>query len=135
MLLDELGTFLQQAGIGTVGTTLFKGQLPMDAPAVAVQDALVALIETPGLPPVRTHDLARYEMPVIQVASRGVPYGYVTARQKAHDAWMALDGVRNQTLGSGFYLWIEALQSPWWLRSDELNRPVIVFSIRAARAL
>ena len=135
MLLDDLGSHLQNAGIGTLGTTLFKGSLPLDAPAVVIQDALVALIETPGLPPVRTHDLGRYELPVVQIASRGAPYGYVAARQKAHDAWMALDGVSNQTLGSGFYLWIEALQSPWWLRSDELNRPVIVFSVRVARRL
>ena len=102
---------------------------------MAAQDALVALIETPGLPPVRTHDAARYELPVVQVVSRGMPYGYAAARQKAQAAWDVLDGVRNQTLGTTFYLWIDALQSPGGLGADENNRPVIVFSIRAARAL
>ena len=137
MLLDELASHLQSAGIGTVGTTLFKGALPLDTPHVAVQDALVALIETAGLPPVQTLEQppSRYEQPVVQIVSRGVPYGYVHARQKAQDAWEALDGLGNVTLSGTRYLWIHALQSPFWLRSDELNRPVIVFSIRMARAL
>jgi hypothetical protein len=133
MLLDELATYLQAEGIGTLGTSLFKGSIPLSD----AQDALVALIETPGLPPVRSHDMppARYEQPVLQVATRGQPYGYAAARQKAQDAWDVLDGVANATLSGTLYLWIEALQSPFWLRTDDLERPLVVFNIRCARAL
>lgn len=136
MLLDDLATHLQAAGLGTIGTTLFKGTLPMDPTPLASLDAIVALIETPGFPPVRSHDQppSLYEQPVVQVLSRGVPHGYVGARQKAQAAWEALDGVSNQTLGTGFYLWIVAQRSPAWLRTDDLHRPVIEFAVRCARS-
>jgi hypothetical protein len=137
MLLDDLGTYLQAQGIGTVGTTLFKGSIPQDAPALNVQDALVALIETPGLPPMHVHSVSGpdVEQPTVQVVSRGAPYAYAAARTKAEAAFVALDSVHNQTLGTAFYLWILALQSPFLLRVDDLNRPHIVFNVRCAKAL
>ena len=50
LLDDDLAAYLQAERIGTVGTTLFKGSVPQDAPLVSAQDALVALIEGPGMP-------------------------------------------------------------------------------------
>jgi hypothetical protein len=137
MLLDEIAAYLQAEGIGTVGTTLFKGSVPQDAPLVAVQDALVALIEGPGLPPLRVHTprADTVEQPTVQIVVRGDPHGYPAARQKAHDTFVALDGLANVTLGSGFYLWVLALQSPFFLRSDDLHRPYLVFNVRVAKAL
>lgn len=129
-LLDELATHLQTAGVGQVSTTLFKGMIPLAGP-----DALVALIEVPGMPPVHSHDEQRYEQPVIQVVVRGAQHAYAPARATADHAWNALDGVANAVLSGTVYLWIAALQSPFFLRQDELNRPYIVFSIRCARAL
>jgi Bacteriophage minor capsid protein len=134
MLLDELATYLQTAGVGTLSTTLFKGQLPMDVPAT-VETALVALLEIPGLPPVRSHDAQRFEQPVVQVVSRGIPYGYEGARDQAQLAWEALDAVSNQVLSGTGYLRIEALQSPYLLKIDDMHRPFIVFSVRCQRAL
>lgn len=137
MILDDLGSFLQAQGVGTVGTTLFKGLIPEDAPLVATQDSLVALVEVPGLPPVHVHSqaAASYEQPVVQVLTRGVPYGYAAARTKAHQAYVTLDGVQNQTLSGTQYLWIAALQSPFLLKWDDLARPLIAFSVRCAKAL
>jgi hypothetical protein len=137
MLLDDLGTYLQAQGIGTVGTTLFKGGIPQDAPAVSVQDALVALIETPGLPPMHVHSVPGpdVEQPTVQVVSRGTPYAYAVARTKAEAAFVTLDSVHNQMLGSTFYLWILALQSPFLSHVDDLNRPHIVFNVRCAKAV
>lgn len=133
-LLDELGTYLQTAGIGTLSQSLFKGALPLDTPATT-DDAIVALIEVPGSPPLRSHDQppSRIGQPHVQVVSRGAPYGYVAARQKAHDAWMALDGLANQVLSGTKYLTIVALQEPFLLRIDETHRPHIVFSVRIQR--
>lgn len=135
MLLDELGVFLQTAGIGTVGVTLFKGTMPLDTPAT-VETPLVALLEVPGLPPQRSHDTppSRVEQPVIQVVSRGAPYGYAAARATAQAAWDALDGVANQTLSGTAYLMIQALQSPFLLRIDDMHRPTITFTVRCQRA-
>lgn len=135
MFLDDIAAYLQGEGIGTIGTTLFKGSIPEDAPLVAVHDALVALMETPGLPSSHVHTRAQasFEQPTLQVVIRGAPYGYPAARQKAQDAFEALDGVANVVLGTGAYLWILALQSPFWLRTDELQRPYFVFNVRCAR--
>jgi Bacteriophage minor capsid protein len=135
MLLDELASFLQAQGVGAVGNTLFKGGFPLDA--LENTAPMLALIEVPGLPPVRSHDtpVARYEQPVVQVATRGAPYGYPAARAAAQAAWEALDGVQNASLSGTFYLWLQALQSPYWLRTDDFQRPVILFNLRCARAL
>ena len=48
MTLEDLGNYLQAEGLGTLGTTLFLGGLPVDAPNVSTQDAITALVETPG---------------------------------------------------------------------------------------
>lgn len=133
-ILDEVATLLQTAGVGTVGSTIFKHALPLDHPATDASPPIIGLIEVPGLSPVRAHD-SKWEQPVLQVAVRGAPAGYAAARAKAQDAWNALDGVTNQALSGVQYLSIEALQSPFFLRTDDLGRPVIVFSIRCARGL
>jgi hypothetical protein len=133
-LLDELGTLLHTAGVGTLGTTLFKGALPLDHPLTDAAPPILAVIEVPGLPVVRAHD-SKFEQPVLQVAIKGAPYGYAAARAKAQEAWEVLDGVRNTVLSGVAYLWIEALQSPYWLRTDDMHRPLIIFTIRVARAL
>jgi hypothetical protein len=137
MLLDELGTYLQAQGIGTLGTTLFLGGLPQDSPNIAVQDACVALIEIPGLPPshVHTQQQASYEQPVVQIICRGAPYGYPAARTRAQQAWKALDGLSNVVLQGETYLWVLAMQSPFLLRVDEMARPILVFNIRCAKGL
>jgi hypothetical protein len=137
MLLDDLAAYLQAEGIGTVGTTLFKGSVPQDAPLVSAQDALVALIEGPGMGPIRPHTPREsiVEQPTLQIVVRGAQHGYPAARQKAQDVFVALDGLANVTLGTTFVLWIFALQSPFWLHTDTLNRPHIVFNIRLATAL
>jgi hypothetical protein len=129
-LLDDIASYLQAQGLGVVATNIFKGTLPQDA--VAMPDEVIALRETPGLPPARSHDIppARIEQPTVQVLVRGAPFDYATARQKAQAAWEALDGLGNQTIGTGFYLFIQALQSPFPLRMDALDRYEIVFNLR-----
>jgi Bacteriophage minor capsid protein len=133
-LLDELGAYLQSHGVAAVGSTLFKGSFPLDT--LENTAPILALIEVPGLPPVRSHDVpvARYEQPVVQVATRGAPYGYPAARAAAQAAWDVLDGVQNTSLSGTFYLWLQALQSPYWLRTDDFQRPVLLFNVRCARA-
>lgn len=135
--LDDIGAYLQSVGVGTLGTTLFKGRLPLDAPHILVQDAVQALIEVPGLPPERVHDgpVASIDQPMIQVVTRGQPHDYAEARTRAETAYLALDGLSNVTLSGTAYLWIRAQQPPFVLRqADEMGRPVIVFSVWCARA-
>lgn len=137
MLLDDLAELLQTAGVGTLGETIFKGRLPMDAPHVLVQDAVLALIEVPGLPAERVHDGpgANIEQPMIQVLSRGLPHDYMEARTRAETAYLALDGLTNVTLSGTVYLWIVAQQPPFVLRhEDSMGRPHVVFTVRCGKS-
>jgi len=135
MVLDEIGAFLEAEGVGIIGQTLFLGSMPQDEPGAGSQDAVMAVIEIPGQGPRKAHDQTLYELPYLQIATRGSPYGYQAARQKAQDAWDALDGVANMALSGTTYLLIEALQSPYFLRSDDMSRPHIIFNCRCTRAL
>lgn len=136
-VLDDLGTFLQTAGVGILGTTLFKGRLPLDAPNVLVQDSAMALIEVPGLPSDRVHDgpAANIEQPMIQIVSRGLPHDYMDARTRAEAAYLALDGLSNVTIGSSRYLWVMAQIPIHTLRqADDLGRPLVHFVVRCGKS-
>lgn len=135
MLLDEVAAYLQAEGIGIIGQTLFMGSMPQDEPGTGGQDAIMALIEIPSRPVIRNHDLSLYELPRLQIQTRGMPYGYPAARQKAQDAWEALEAVTNQVLSGVTYLRIETQRSVYWLRTDDMNRPHLVFDVECARAL
>ena len=66
MVLEDLGQYLQAEGLGTLGTTLFLGGLPVDAPNITTSDAITALVETPGFPAEYVHDVVgvSWEQPV-----------------------------------------------------------------------
>jgi hypothetical protein len=137
MLLDDLGSYLQAQGVATLQATLFKGGIPMDSSEAPVDDAIMALVETAGLPPFHVHNIqaASFEQPTAQIIVRGAPYDYAEARTRAQAAFLALDGLSNVTLSGTFYLFVQALQSPFSLHMDQMGRPVIVFNIRCAKAL
>lgn len=134
MLLDDIGLYLQTQGLGTLGTTLFLGSIPLDTPELSIVNSLIALLETPGLPPERVHDgpAASIEQPVIQVLVRGEPHGYEAARALSEDLYRTLDGLTNITMQGTLYLWLLAQQPPFLLRWDAMARPVIVFQLRCA---
>jgi hypothetical protein len=135
MLLDEVAIYLQGAGMGTVGVSLYKGAVPLDGPGLPVQDAIIVLIPVPGLPPVHIHNqvACAYEQPVLQILTRGAPYDFEETALRAHAVFATLDGLSNLTIGQGQYLWISAMQSPFSLPYDSSNRPIIVFNVRCAR--
>jgi Bacteriophage minor capsid protein len=138
MVLDDLGVFLHTLGLGTLGTSLFKGRVPHDAPGSAVPDELIALFSTPGLPPAHTHDISgpSVEQPVVQVRVRGgtAPGAYASAWAKAYQAFLALDAVKNATINGVFYQRILALQSPFGQPDDQYNRPFVVFHVRCLKS-
>jgi len=135
MVLDDLGVFLQDNGFGVLGQSLFLGTIPMDAPGNGVQDAILALLEAPGLPPRMTHDLRgpSVEMARIQCRWRGNPHGYEAARGMAGEAFKLLASVVNQTINGVWYQQILPLGGPFGLPPDEWNRPFVLFEILAAR--
>src|SRR5262245_1112839 len=135
VLLEDLGLYLQQNGLGVLGQDIFLGSIPLDPPGGGVQNAVLGLFEVPGLPPSHQHDVVGpgYEQPVVQCRFRGEPFGYQATRQKAGEAFTLLDSVINQTINGTFYLWIQALQSPFSQPQDEWQRPFILFECRCAR--
>jgi minor capsid protein len=133
VILDDLGTLLQTAGVGVLGSTLFLGSMPPDT--VATPNAeLVAVIPIPGMPSVHSlaDQVATFQQPFYQVLVRSTPYGFAAAMQRAEAAFVVLDGLHNVTVGQTYVLWIVALRSPYALRQDDAARFYLAFDVRCA---
>jgi|GEM_PF-956819 len=138
MLLDEVGAYLQAEGLGTLGTDLFLGMLPVDAPNGSPPGEVTALYETPGFPAQYVHSTvgADWEQPVLQIVVRGEPYDYAPARLQAERIWVALSQIRNQVLSGTFYLWCQPLQSVSpVIGPDDYGRPRMSAQFRIGKAL
>lgn len=122
-LLEEIGDYLSTGGVGTVGTDLFLGYLP-EAP-----DAVVAVYETGGLPPVRAMRSAPGQpvvvRPRVQVLARAAEHDYAAARSKVGRAYDLLEGLGDRTLGGVRYLWVGAVQEPFLMGRDSQGRVML----------
>lgn len=128
--MEDIGTRLQTAGIGTLGTNLFLQMLPN------TPDACVAVIEYQGLQPqdvLGGQTLPKWERPRLQVISRGVKDDFAAARSKAEDAYRSLYTVVNLTVNGTYYLRVTVQQTPFLMEVDSLKRPLFVFNIQAER--
>lgn len=112
MLLDDIATYLEAKGIVTVGTDLFKGELP------EIPDNCVALFEYAGQPP---EIPTAIDYPGLQVRVRDKSYS--AARAKTDAIYKLLHTLANTTLSGTRYLSIFAVQSsPVPLGRDSSNR-------------
>jgi hypothetical protein len=130
MLLDELGSLLASAGLGTIGTDLFLAHEPPDP------DALIALHEYGGTAPLHAQgtDAPALEMPRVQVVTRGARDDYTGARERAERAYRALGGISNRTIQGTWYVRVRALQSPFSLGPDANGRHRIAFNVEVTKA-
>ncbi len=111
MMLNEIGTYLQSQGIGTLGANLFLGLMP-DQP-----DNCIALFEYAGSPP----DLHwNGEYPGLQVRVRNK--SYAMARAKIEQIRDLLHGLHDKKLSGTRYLLIKARGNPEILKRDANNR-------------
>jgi len=123
-LLDDLGAALQTAAVGTLGTDLFLGELPETTVA-----PVLAVIEYPGEPGERTFGGPVTETSRVQLMGRGL--SYTDARAKVESAYDALDGLG---AASGTpALWIEALQPPFRVGTDDQQRVLVACNLRVLR--
>ncbi|TCS80377.1 minor capsid protein [Tepidibacillus fermentans] len=120
MLLDDIALYLQQKGIGTIGTDIFKGQLP------ATPDNAIALFEYAGEPQDLTD--ANLEYPGLQVLVRNKSYS--AGRQKIEQVRNTLHGLTETVINNVRYLLIQAKQSPEALPRDESDRAIFVVNFR-----
>lgn len=130
MFLDEILDYLETQGLGTVAVDLFGGGLP-DTPHVAT-----GFIETPGIPPINTHDIfgINIQRPSLQVIGRAAPRDYNAARTRVYDVINALLAIVNQPLDGVNYLWTEAIQSaPFLLEIDTQDRYVFACNFNFAK--
>ena len=111
MILDDMGTYLQAQGVGTLGVDMYLGLMP-DQP-----DNCIALFEYAGSPP----DLHwNGEYPGLQVRVRHKSYSQ--GRAKIGQIVGLLHGLHETTLGGTRYLLLKARGSPEVLKRDASNR-------------
>lgn len=133
MLLDDIADYLSSGGIGTVGTSIFKGVAP-DTP-----DACTVVYETGGMGTVHamgnSAGQAVLEQPRVQVVCRASAEDYEAARLKAHSVFKLMDGLPERLINGTKYHWGQSVHSPHLLGRDESGRVLITCSFDIKKAL
>ena len=129
-ILDAIGSVLQTAGVGTLGTNLFLSRSP-DTP-----DACVTIYESGTGYPIYTHGTTGAALSVtnVQVMSRGAREDYETARTKITTVTTALEAVKETTASGIRLLRIEQLGRPVPLGYDDSDRPTIAMTYSVTHA-
>ena len=128
-VLNEIAAYLESLGVGAFGSTLFIGEMP------ATPTACVALFEYGGLAPEKGFGTPgnKWETPAIQVVARGVKGDYAGPRAKVATAYAELSKVEAQVLSGTFYHHIHAVQAPFLMRRDELERVYMAVNFLAQK--
>lgn len=128
-VLDDLGQYYQEQGVGMQGTDLFLASLP-----AVTTDPVVTLYITGGEPPEYLIDNEQPAMRTthVQVEVRSTDYQAAVTRS---EAFWALSSLANVVLGSTRYLRIQPLQEPFPIGLDRENRHQVAFNVRAKRAV
>ena len=122
MITTDIAAYLQTAGLGTVGTDIFKGYIP-ESP----NDCTV-LFQRGGQPPEVVRTPVALEYPELHViVRRDGDTAYEDAMGMANDIMIALHTLYEQTINARRYLYIRALSSPTLLRYDYSQRPPHVY--------
>jgi len=124
-VLDDLATRCATAISGTVGTDVFKSELPPSP------DVCVGLVETGGLAPTRALGTAgiQYERPGIQFLIRGAPNDYQTPRTTAQTLFENLATIETEDLSGTRYYLSENLQGIYPYDVDENHRTTMAFNM------
>lgn len=137
--LDDLAQRLQDAGIGTLGTSIFESSAAVIPTGMG---PYITVSETGGMAPTRIQNKlgSATQRPMAQILVRagriaGVQEAWPAARAKAWAAYQALDGLFNVTLSGTAYLRVVARQEPTDMGLDAIgNRVQVVFNVEAEKA-
>jgi hypothetical protein len=126
MFLDEIAARLVAQGVGVIGSSIFLGS---KASIPTGDGPYISLTETGGSAPTRIQNkaTANTTRPTAQILVRAK--SYLTARTKAKEAYLALDGVFNTVISGVLYHSITARQEPTDIGLDASERPMISFNI------
>lgn len=129
--LDELGSFLATACSRTVGTDLFKGQMP------AKPDACMAIVEYGGREPEMVFGQASISVdyPRVQILVRGASGDYATPRAAIETAYRAMAAAGAQLISGTRYLAMRPLQPPYLYQKDDNNRITMAFNAELQKGL
>lgn len=121
-LLDEVSTYLQSQGVGTVNRDLFLGLRPAEPPEC------LTLAEYAGNAMTYVQERADplYESPQLQVIARSADY--MRARTLAKSAWSVLARLTNSILSGTRYLSIRPNSSPALIGRDQNGLILIGFN-------
>jgi hypothetical protein len=126
--VEELGAFIDSESTRfTVGTNLFYHLMPSEP------NAATSIVEYPGEGATETFggDLPKYESARVAITCRST--SSTAARANAHAAWVAAFKIANETLSGKSWLKCTPLQSPFFLKRDEQNRPLFQFNAACVR--
>lgn len=124
-ILDVIGSALQTAGVGTLGSTIFLSRSP------ASPDAVVTIYETGAGYPLYTQGNtsgAALIVANIQVVARATREDYQAARSKITDAIAALEALSNSTISGIVILRVEQVGTPSPLGLDDNDRPRVAMT-------
>lgn len=129
MLVDDVADLLSTSGLGTVGTSIWKGSM------YGTADPSLAVLAVGGQPSVHAMQAsagsAAVERPRVQIVARSLDEEQ--AFKTAQAAFRVLDGLRERTINGIRYLWAEAVQPPFGLDRDDNNRFCVVFNVDLQR--
>lgn len=132
MLLDDIGAkLIADTSATAVGDDVFLSLLP-DKPDVAI-----GIVESSGLPPVRTMGNAGppdVEIASFQITVRGAVDDYASARTTANEIYRVFASAGAEVLNSVSYLNFEALSSPFAAGYDANERPLIICNYTCHKA-
>ncbi len=128
---DDVVTLAATAGLGTFGTDIFvspSAKIPVGA------GPYTQVIDTGGATPERTHNsvvVPAYIRPSAQIVVTAL--SHAVAKAQARALYLALVGVRNQSVSGVWYREINPLQEPFDLPNDENGRARVAFNVTAIR--
>jgi hypothetical protein len=125
-ILESIGDYLVTNSQGTLGTSIFLGNLP------ASPDACVAVYENAGSSPAFTMGSGGIviDYPMLQIVVRAGREDYPTARDKAEQIRVLLSSVLEQTISGVHIMRIEPMGSVNLLGVDPQYRPLISVNFR-----
>lgn len=122
MLIDDIADFLEDEGIGTVGTDIFVGHSPDDED---VSQNIISVIDTGGTTPdpyLPTHE------PTFQVFVRNT--SFLNGKNKLEAVRSALHRTGDTTIGSTKFMFILAISEGGSLGKDEVGRELFSINFR-----
>lgn len=129
MIVEDIGSYLQTNGLGTLSVDLFLHVAP-DKP-----DESMSVVEYSSDPPDYIHDKQKVEVeyPRVQISCRSIHPE--VGRLLAEKVYQLLMAIHNEVIGTTRYLWVMPVDSPAMVGRDENGRFITTVNFRVSKEL